>query len=246
MAPEHNAMIEGSKQGRQAFVDHILMQQDPGYTEVLKNNKKVLTQKRALLKQEPYKAYLDHALVWHQQNHALTEIIRRQRKHFLVQTESIFAQTYQEVSQKNSVLQISYVQNNDHAPLGEALLRQEYYAKRVLYGAQRDDLDIQLEARPTQKHASQGEKATILLSMKWAELLILQKHDKAPIFLLDDIGTTLDQTRRQQLFVKLQNMSCQTLISTCDPYIQQEIVTQQPNIKNFTYSPDQKHWQSLA
>lgn len=243
LAPEHVKIIDGNKKQRQGFLDDILVQTDSGYRQTLKNHNKVLTQKRALLQQDlPKTVFMDQMGVWHEQNKTLTQNIRETRTSLLHTLQPIFSQTYQEVSKTNTALQVLYQPCDDHAPLDQDLLEQEYYAKRVMFGAQRDDLSITLDQRSSQKHASQGEKATILLGMKLAELKILEKHNKKPIFLLDDVGTTLDKERRKMLFEKLDTLSCQSLVSTCDPFIQEEIASKHANTRLFFYDSKQKNW----
>ncbi len=84
-----------------------------------------------------------------------------------------------------------------------------------LTGAHKDDLEIDINARPARSFASQGQTRTAALSIKLAEReIFLQETGEYPILLLDDVLSELD-TRRQE-FVLNRIGGGQTLITCCE------------------------------
>ncbi len=94
------------------------------------------------------------------------------------------------------------------APPGEeavaAMLRDALEARRprdldqrtTTAGPHRDEPTMLLDARPTRTQASQGEQRSVALAMRLAAYRLLRdRHDVAPILLLDDVFSELDATR---------------------------------------------------
>jgi DNA replication and repair protein RecF len=64
--------------------------------------------------------------------------------------------------------------------------------------------------------ASQGQKRSVVLSLKLAEAALLKQYSgEKPIILLDDVLSELDHTRQEYLLNHLSD--CQVIITCCDP-----------------------------
>ena len=99
----------------------------------------------------------------------------------------------------------------------EEASRTEHAAGRALVGPHRDDLVISLREHPAHQMASQGEKSSILLALKFGELdIVKKKGTRKPTVLLDDLGTTLDCERKARLLSWLKNDAHQAIITTSD------------------------------
>jgi DNA replication and repair protein RecF len=221
LAPEHDQLIQGSKTVRQQWMDHVATLVHPPYLQWRKDLHKVTAQKKALLNQElPKAVYLDRAEPWTEQQQLLSAQIRQVRQPMIQAMAPMLAHHYQSIAQTSQRIDITYQIARDADQWTDTLKDREYYAKRVLLGAQRDDFALALEGQGAKKDASQGEKASILLALKLSELdYTMTETKKKPVFLLDDIGMTLDQHRRAQLFDKINAHQYQTLLTTCDPNI---------------------------
>jgi DNA replication and repair protein RecF len=85
------------------------------------------------------------------------------------------------------------------------------------FGPQTDDLEVELGGRPAREHASQGQLRSLVLALKLAELTNVESRvGEAPVLLLDDVPSELDQTRRRFLFEMVGGLACQTLISVTE------------------------------
>ena len=87
----------------------------------------------------------------------------------------------------------------------------------------KDDVIFTIEGKNINSYASQGQKRTLLLSMKLAiTAMIKEKLGEYPILLLDDVFSELDAHRCRQLMEVLpQDM--QIFISSAQP-IEQEML----------------------
>ena len=85
----------------------------------------------------------------------------------------------------------------------------------TLYGAQRDDIEILLDGRQARAFSSQGQQRSIALAMKLAEgMLSKEITGEYPVFLLDDIFSELDSSRKAYLARGLSGR--QVVITSCE------------------------------
>jgi DNA replication and repair protein RecF len=72
------------------------------------------------------------------------------------------------------------------------------------YGPQLDELELRAAERPLRRFGSQGQQRTALLALLFAERAALIAADRpAPLMLLDDVMSELDQERRELLVATL-------------------------------------------
>lgn len=95
----------------------------------------------------------------------------------------------------------------------------EYYQKRTLIGPQRDEYIVHLESHSmdidTKKFASRGEQRLALLWLILSQLRLMKDClNQAPILLLDDIFSELDEHNRAVIVSIIDNY--QTIITSTD------------------------------
>ena len=82
----------------------------------------------------------------------------------------------------------------------------------TLFGPHRDDIDFKLNENDLKKFGSQGQKRTAVLSLKIAELRLLEEQTgRKPLFLLDDVFSELDLLRQASFLHEIGKI--QTFIS---------------------------------
>jgi DNA replication and repair protein RecF len=82
------------------------------------------------------------------------------------------------------------------------------------FGPQTDDLEILLGEHLAREHGSQGQLRSLVLALKIAELRrASERNREAPVLLLDDVASELDEERRTRLFGAIAGIACQTLIT---------------------------------
>jgi DNA replication and repair protein RecF len=83
-----------------------------------------------------------------------------------------------------------------------------------LVGPHRDEVEFLIDNTPARQYGSQGQQRTLVLSIKLAELsLIDEVIGQPPLLLLDDVLAELDLNRQNQLLEAIQTRF-QTLITT--------------------------------
>ncbi|MCI5073309.1 DNA replication and repair protein RecF [bacterium] len=222
LIPEDIAMINGSSQYRRSYLDHMLFYQDAAHASCLQNYKKALSQKNSLLKaQLSLKNYLDQVAPWHQQMIELNDQIRKHRLALLADIKPWIEDYYTSISDGKGLLTLHYQANEDNfAQSLEQKAGLEHALTRTLLGCHKDDVHLMLNEKILSSYASQGEKSSALLALKFAELSFIQNIQHNIILLLDDIGGTLDEQRRKILLDRLNEQKYQTFITTADKNIE--------------------------
>lgn len=85
----------------------------------------------------------------------------------------------------------------------------------TMYGIHKDDIDITLNGNDAKLYASQGQQRSVALAMKLAEGELSRKiTGEYPVFLLDDVLSELDSSRRSYVLSALSDR--QIIITSCD------------------------------
>jgi len=92
----------------------------------------------------------------------------------------------------------------------------EIAAGSTLYGPHRDDLRLMANGRDLRTYGSRGQQRTAALALKLAELQVsMTSTGLAPLLLLDDVMSELDQHRRNTLLHALDGVE-QAIVTTTD------------------------------
>ena len=92
--------------------------------------------------------------------------------------------------------------------------RRELERGMTLIGPHRDDLHFFVNGYDIQTYGSQGQQRTTALSLKLAEIeLVKQEVGEAPVLLLDDVLSELDDYRQSHLLNTIQG-EVQTFVTT--------------------------------
>ena len=226
-APGHISMVSGAPEGRRRFLDSALCQLYPGYLESLRRYTRALLQKNAYLKDcktgcgfSPSLELLDTFDI--QLAHYGADIAARRKSYIEALAEAAGAR-YAGISDGREVLQLSYLpsapQQWDEDALSAALRAGRPADLRAGFstvGIHRDDLDFILDGTDARIYASQGQRRSIVLSAKIAELeLIGSITGLTPVLLLDDVLSELDDARQDYLLNRIEGK--QVFITSCNP-----------------------------
>jgi DNA replication and repair protein RecF len=90
----------------------------------------------------------------------------------------------------------------------------EHYQGTTLVGPHRDEIAFFLNQQPVRQFGSHGQQRTLVLSLKLAELKLIEEIvGEPPVLLLDDVLAELDPKRQNHLFQGILDRF-QTLITT--------------------------------
>ena len=213
-------IVRGEPDERRRFLNYEIAQVSPRYVVALAQYKRALEQRNRLLKDARYgRADAASLVAW---NGLLVEHgsrLMERRQGYLEKLSLHAAELHQSLTEGGEFLDLSY---NPAFPvqgakdLEEISHRFELALERVsdderhrgttMTGPQRDDLTFKLgpnelsliEARV---FGSQGQQRTAALSLRLAEQRVLEEMTgEAPIVLLDDVLSDLDEKRRAQIF----------------------------------------------
>ncbi len=211
IAPDDISLINEGSEERRKYIDAILCQIDGNYLIQLQAYNKIILQRNALLKQlqQTLNQQKNLLQVYNQQLHQCGSYIYQQRVKHLQQIKPLVLHNYNTVANNNEAIEMLYQSQLHQHSLIDLLSyneQKDLASQRTNYGIHKDDLICTLQQEPFKAIASQGQKKSLLLAMKLAELQYLQQHLKSqPILLLDDIFERLDNDRMQNLFGHIYN-----------------------------------------
>ena len=228
--PEDLNLIRAGAAERRRFLDDAICQLRPRYAAALAEYKRLLEQKRRILKDWPEKPSLlellddfnlrlcqTGALVVHYRAHfikKLAEYAPPIHGDFSSGREalSLRYQTVKTVENPLSGAQTIFGQLQEHM----AGHRQaELESKSCLSGPHKDDLLLDLNGVSVRTYGSQGQTRTAALSLELAEREIFFENDgEYPVLLLDDVLSELDP--RRQEFVLNRIGGGQVFITCCE------------------------------
>ncbi|WP_017185399.1 DNA replication/repair protein RecF [Alkalibacillus haloalkaliphilus] len=228
-APEHLNLVKGSPQERRKFIDMEIGQIQPVYIYHLGQYQKILKQRNALLKDLQRQKQTDRTML-----KVLTEqliehgsIVLKKRLQFLQKLREWATPIHDGISRGLEALTIDYegsINVSEDTELERIIeIYTSYYDSiedrevergTTLAGAHRDDLVFYVNDRNVQTYGSQGQQRTTALSLKLAEIeLIDQEVGEYPILLLDDVLSELDDHRQSHLLNTIQG-KVQTFVTT--------------------------------
>ena len=225
-APGHIEMVSGAPEGRRRFLDAALCQLYPGYLENLRRYTRALLQKNACLKaaKNAFRSPAPELLEPFDAQLALhgAAVAARRREYTAALAEAA-AEQYRGISDGRESLQLSYLPCTPQEWEAEALLQALRCARPAdaragfcTVGVHRDDVGFRLDDADARTYASQGQRRSIVLSAKIAELELIGKiTSQTPVLLLDDVLSELDDARQDYLLNRIQGK--QVFITSCNP-----------------------------
>lgn len=217
--PSHLQLLTTTPELRRNFLDDLLEQTVPGFSEHRRNYRRALAQRNSLLKQT---FTHDQLFVWNIRLSELGGLIATERMKFINEHTAELTKLYNKLAGKRHKSSLQYETKLQKDAYSSSLLRALESRTEVdkergftTVGPHRDDLGIYLGGYTLASSASRGETRTILLALKLLEVQVLETaRGVKPILLLDDVFGELDGARRLALTEYLKNH--QTFITTTD------------------------------
>ncbi len=216
-APEDLNIIKNGPSERRKFMDLELCQLDKMYVHNLINYNQVLNQRNKLLKDINFNPKLEETLdLWDEQWVLYGKKIIKKREEFIKELSKIIKPIHEDLTNKEETIKIDYHKNTEIKNFEKNLKRNrsnDLKYKSTSVGPHRDDILFFNKDINIRTYGSQGQKRTIALSLKLAEIELVKKVIKdTPVLLLDDVLSELDSDRQNHLLERLNNI--QTII-TC-------------------------------
>lgn len=240
--PDNLEIVKDGPDERRAFLNIALSQIYPVYLEYYTKYKEALDARNKLLKLAREMPISNEEIeAWSLSMAEYASYIYILRSEYLKRLEVHASRICRELS-GGEELSLSYKSNinegavrldeavsflNMTTNLSRELVKSEYYklltrdisreiaAGTSLFGVQRDDIIITLEGKEARLFASQGQKRSIVLSLKLAEGEVIRDvFGEYPVFLFDDVLSELDGKRRQYLIEGMGDR--QIIITSCE------------------------------
>lgn len=223
VAPEDIVLVNGPSVDRRNFLNQCIAQFDKKYTRELGLYNKALKQRNSLLKQFTKNEFYDPNLLA-ALDYKLIEYapyIHEQRAKFLKEFENYFQHAYDAIAPEKE--KVTLVYDSKLHDLSMKQLIEEYRIKdrasqRTNVGPHKDELIMELNATSIKSFGSQGQIKSYVIALKIAEFtFLLEKTNKIPVFILDDMFDKLDRTRAEKIMFYLHDKwNAQIFISDTD------------------------------
>ncbi|MBR5280295.1 MAG: DNA replication/repair protein RecF [Clostridia bacterium] len=231
-SPEDLQLVNDGPAVRRRMMDIAISQIKASHYFNLTQYNKTLSQKNALLRKcnlQGNKSSLDMLDVYNEQLAESGAKIIVRRNQFIQLLSQFSKEKHKEIAPEEN-LEIYY--QTDALPEGffsekvedikesfyqllSSKKEKEIERMQSILGIHRDDIELKLNNSDLKRFGSQGQKRTAVLSMKLAELSILEKSTgRKPILLLDDVFSELDGLRQESLLKSIANF--QTFITCTD------------------------------
>ncbi len=249
--PEHLSLVKEGPAERRGFLDVAVSQLYPNYLRSLQTYNQILKQRNRLIRdaEQNRNLFSDTIEMWSVQLAHESAVLSKYRNQYIKKLQVSVRDCFREMTGGSEIPDFTYEPSlhiegdvcEDEKKTERLYIEKlmtnhdrEIAAGSTLWGAHKDDIGINLNEKPARLFASQGQQRSIALAMKLAEGEICREIcGEIPAFLLDDVFSELDATRREYLSEKIQGK--QVLITTCEPLPD---TGRQILVKNGTYTEE--------
>lgn len=215
--PDDISILKEGPSHRRRFLDIMISQLRPTYMHLLSDYNKTMIQRNNYLRQINYDnkniLLLD---TWDDKLLELGKKIYNYRKEFIEKIELKLNNIHSKITDKKENISIKYISDLNNNNFNEEFLKNrniDIQRGNTSIGIHKDDFKIKINNKIISSYGSQGQHRTAVLSLKIAELEIIEDEvGEYPILLLDDFMSELDEERRNNL---LKNMKNNQVIITC-------------------------------
>lgn len=224
--PEDIILITGSPSVRRTFFDGEIAQSNNEYFQDLKSYNKLLKIRNKYLKEEKTKA--PEYSVYEEEFIKYGAKVIEKRLEYVQRISIILNLNYRKLFDNKKELSLNYeshLGNIKKLSLKEIenLLREridKVFSQEKRYGfslcgPQKDDFLFILNGHEAKSTASQGEKKSIIFSLKLSEIdMVIREKKESPVLLIDDISSYFDSNRKESILNYLEKRSIQVLLSS--------------------------------
>lgn len=215
-APDDLVLIKGGPAERRRFMDDTLVALATKYDSVRVEIDRIVKQRNTLLKQAQKGGHRGDDLpndvavtldVWDQKLCAVGEQFGYARATLVGRLIPMVNEAYEQLAGRPTQIEMIYEPKWRSIGLQQALIdaRVDDLRRGVsTVGPHRDDVIISIKGLSARTHASQGEQRTLALSLRLAShRLVTERTGNAPVLILDDVLSELDDGRATSLLKHL-------------------------------------------
>ncbi len=218
LLPEDLSLVQEGDSGRRSLIDRILSVTNPHYLDGLLKYRHIIRQRNQAIKQ--YQNDAAEITIWNTALAEAAEFIWVLRAKFFHKYEHHFQKIWDSY-ESGLAAALIYKTDVEHGnrqvtylELLEKHLAIDIRARRTTRGPHGDKIMCLLDGNEIRNFGSLGEQKLFVSTLKLSEASYIHEDlGMAPVLLLDDLFSTLDQERANMLLVRLTE-KYQTIIST--------------------------------
>lgn len=222
--PEDLRLVKDSADKRRNAIDTLGAQLSRSYAQLNAEYDRIVRQRNALLRDD--ESADDDLSLWTEALITTGAKFRASRRRLLTRLGPYLEQAYENVAGDRLEAHYQEAHDRDGLPSAgedpEEAIRKHLHHKRAeeksrrttVAGPHRDEIMFTLGGRDARSFASQGQQRTIALAWKLAEVSVITEiSEQAPLLLLDDVMSELDERRRHTL-ASMVGTVAQTILTT--------------------------------
>ncbi len=202
--PDDLRLLHGSPSRRRRFFDLLVTQTNPEYQTVVNRYEKILKQRNALLKEKGTDT--NRLFAWDVSLAKYGSQIILARKDIVNKINQSVETVYNKIAKTKDEVRLNYpyptsgnVEQRLLAEL-EASIQKDLIIGSTSVGPHRHDIEVYFNNKLAETSASRGETRTIVLALKFIEVVMIEEAgDQKPLILLDDVFSELDEPRQTHL-----------------------------------------------
>ena len=227
--PDDLNLVKGSPEIRREFLNIAASKYTPEYIKYYRGYKIALENRNCILKNAKSGFYYDinELSAWSNSVAEYASFICEIRREYVEKIEKSARKILLEISSGKEELSMKYKSDINEDIVGLKNIEEEY--KRILeydvsheiamgyslFGPSRDDIEILINGKDARSYSSQGQKRSVVLSVKLAEgEVIKEKFGEYPVFIFDDVMSELDEWRRKYIIENIKEK--QIIITSCE------------------------------
>ena len=226
--PEDIELIVGNPGVRRNFFNYEISQAKKNYLKSIVDFEKILKIRNKLIKDkktedEIYKIYNEKFI-----EEGLNIILYR--REFIRSLSILLNLNYRKLFDEKSELKLKYecflgnIEKQSREELKKKFeiqcrkkFEREKYLGFSLLGPQKDDFVFELNGKNAKMYSSQGEKKSIIFSLKVSEIdMLVKEKNEYPIFIMDDVASYFDEIRKKSILNYFVNKKIQCFITSTE------------------------------
>lgn len=217
-SPEDINIVKDGPDKRRRFLNLLISQLRPNYIYVYNLYLKTLEQRNIYLKNITIENKDNELLnIYDEKLAEYAEVINKYRNEFIDKLKEKIDDIHKNVTEEKEILKIKYI--SDCFEKEKFLFNLKNNRNKDIergytgIGIHRDDIYFFINGKKVDTFGSQGQQRTTILTLKLAELQVIQDEiDESPILLLDDFMSELDNNRKVNFLKNIKNTQ---IIITC-------------------------------
>jgi DNA replication and repair protein RecF len=205
-SPDDLVLVKGSPGERRRFLDDTLVALAAKYDQVRLDVDRIVRQRNTLLKQAGGRMNDEVAVtldVWDAKFAEIADQFGYARATLVARLAPMVQEAYEQLAGTPVAIDLHYEPAWRSVGLANALAAartQDVRRGVSTVGPHRDELTLSIAGLPSRTHASQGEQRTLALALRLAgHRLVTERTGSAPVLVLDDVLSELDDHRATAL-----------------------------------------------